>query len=128
LGYSRATYAKAATRFAGAVQKDCCILMTVTLNLKPEVQAKIVRQAAAEGKAVSDYLEKLIEETVDTEPRVLYSKEQLAKNQAALAMFDAWDREDETEDAEEIARRQAEWEEFKKGMNENHTSNRVIYP
>jgi uroporphyrinogen-III decarboxylase len=102
--------------------------MTVTLNLKPEVQAKIVRQAAAEGKAVSDYLEKLIEETVDTEPRVLYSKEQLAKNQAALAMFDAWDREDETEDAEEIARRQAEWEEFKKGMNENHTSNRVIYP
>jgi hypothetical protein len=102
--------------------------MTVTLNLKPEVQAKVVRQAAAKGTAISDYLEKLIEETVDTEPRVIYSQEQLTKNQAALAMLDEWDREDETDDAEEITRRQAEWEQFKKGMNENHTSDRIIYP
>jgi hypothetical protein len=102
--------------------------MTITLNLKPEVQAKVVRQAAAEGTAISDYLEKLIEETVDTEPRVIYSQEQLTKNQAALAMLDEWDREDETDDAEEITRRQAEWEQFKKGMNENHTSDRIIYP
>lgn len=102
--------------------------MTVTLNLNPGVKAKITQEAAAEGTGVSDYLEKMIEETVKPKPRVVYSQEQLAKNQAALAMLEEWDREDETDDPEEIARRRAEWEEFKKGMNENHTSDRVIYP
>ncbi len=102
--------------------------MTVTLNLKPEVEAEIAQKAAAEGTGVSDYLEKMIEETVKPEPHVVYSQEQLAKNQAALIMLEEWDREDETDDPQEVARRQAEWEEFKKGMNENHTSDRVIYP
>lgn len=102
--------------------------MTVILNLKPEVEAEIAQKAAAEGTGVSDYLEKMIEETVKPEPRVVYSQEQLAKNQAALAMLEEWDREDETDDPEEIARRQAEWEQFKEGMNESHTSNQIIYP
>ncbi len=102
--------------------------MTVTLNLKPEVEAQIAQKAAAEGTEVSDYLEKMIEHTIKPGPRVVYSQEQLAKNQAALAMLEEWDKEDKTDDPEEIARRQADWEEFKKGMNENHTSDRIIYP
>lgn len=102
--------------------------MTVTLNLKPEVEATIAQKAAAEGTGVSGYLEKIIERTVRPKPRVVYSQEQLTKNQAALAMLKEWDWEDETDDPEEIARRQAEWEEFRKGMNENHTSDRIIYP
>lgn len=102
--------------------------MTVTLKLKPEVEAQIAQKAAAEGTGVSDYLEKMIEEAVKPEPRVVHSQEQLARNQAALAMLEERGREDETDDPKEIARRQAEWEEFKKGMNENHTSDRVIYP
>jgi len=102
--------------------------MTVTLNLKPEVEAKIAQKAAAEGAEISDYLERMIEGTIKPGPPVVYSQEQLAKNQAALAMLEEWDREDETDDPEEIARRQVQWEEFKRGMNENHTSDRIIYP
>lgn len=43
-------------------------------------------------------------------------------------MLEEWCREDETDDPEEIARCQVQWEEFKKGMNENHTSSRVLLP
>ena len=102
--------------------------MTVTLNLKPELEAQITRKAEAEGTAIADYLERVIQETLESEPRVIYSQEQLAKNQAALAMLREWREEDKTDDPEEIARRHAEWEEFKKGMNEHHTSDRIIYP
>ena len=34
-------------------------------------------------------------------------------------MFDAWREEDETDDQEELARRDAEWETFKANMNAN---------
>ncbi len=101
--------------------------MTITLNLKPEVESVFTRKATAEGKPLPEYIEDLLEETVKQEPLV-YSQEQLAKNQAAIAMLERWDQEDETDDPEEIARRQADWEEFRKGMNEHHTSNRIIYP
>ena len=101
--------------------------MTITLNLKPEVESAFTRKATAEGKPLPEYIEGLLEETVKQEP-LIYSQEQLAKNQAAIAMLERWDQEDETDDPEEIARRQADWEAFKKGMNEHHTSNRVIYP
>lgn len=102
--------------------------MTVTLNLKPEVEAEIAQKAAAEGTGVSDYLEKMIEETVKPEPPAARPQTQWEKNQAALAVLRQWREEDKTDDPEEIARRQAELDEFKAAMNESHTSNRVIYP
>lgn len=101
--------------------------MAITLNLKPEVESVFTRKATAEGKPLPEYLEGLLEETVKQKP-FIYSQEQLARNQTAIAMLERWDQEDETDDAEEITRRQADWEKFKKGMNENHTSNRIIYP
>ena len=102
--------------------------MTVRLSLKPEVEAEIAQKAAAEGTGVSGYLEKTIEGIVVPNPATDRPQTQLAKNQAALAMLEEWDREDETDDPKEIARRQAEWAEFKKGMNESRTSNRVLFP
>ena len=102
--------------------------MTVTLSLKPKVEAEIAQKAAAEGTGVSDYLEKMIEETVKPGPRVVYSQEQLEKNQAALAMLRQWQEEDKTDDPEEVARRQVELDEFKQGMNESHTSSRILFP
>jgi len=102
--------------------------MTVTLNLRPEIETQIAQKAAAEGTALQEYIERLLEEAVKSPIPPLSPEEQRKKNQAAIAMLDEWDREDETDNPAEIARRQAEWEEFKKGMNENHTSNRIIYP
>ena len=102
--------------------------MTVTLTLKPEVEAQIAQKAGAEGTGVSDYLEKMIEETVRPEPRVVHPQTQQERNQAALAVLRQWREENKTDDPEEIARRHADWEEFKAAINESHTSNRIIYP
>ncbi len=102
--------------------------MIVTLDLEPQMEAQIAKNAAAHGVAVPDYLKTVIEGTVTPQPPGVHSQAQLAKNQEAIALLDQWDQEDATDDPEEIARHQAEWEEFKKGMNEAHTSNRIIYP
>lgn len=103
--------------------------MTVTLDLPPDMEAEISEEAAEKGQDLSHYLLSIIQGRVTSDkPRVIYSQEQLAKNQAALAVLRQWREEDATDDPEEIARRQAEWEEFKEGMNKAHTSDRVIYP
>ena len=102
--------------------------MTVTLNLKPEVEAEIAQKAAAEGTGISDYLEKMIEERVVPGPATDRLQAQLEKSQAALAMLRQWREEDKTDDPEEIARRQAELDEFKMAMNESHTSSRILFP
>ena len=99
--------------------------MTVTLNLKPEVEAEIAQKAAAEGTGVSDYLEKMIEETVKPEPRVATPtrRHSLRKIRRRLAVLRQWREEDKTDDPEEIARRQAELGGVQKAaMNESHTS------
>jgi hypothetical protein len=38
--------------------------MTITVDLKPEVQAELARQAASSGKPVEDYVVSLLEEAV----------------------------------------------------------------
>jgi hypothetical protein len=49
-------------------------------------------------------------------------------DQATLDLLAKWDAEDATDDPAEIARRQEEWEEFRKAMNEDSISGRPIYP
>ena len=98
--------------------------MTVTLDLKPEIEAEVTRQANAQGVALSEQID------LRRQPHLppLSAEAQKEKNQAAIELLNQWDDEDETDDPEEIARRQAEWEAFKTGMNQNHTSSRIIYP
>ena len=63
-------------------------------------------------------------------------EEGLAKpvpDQATLDLLEKWDREQATDDPEEIARRQKEVEEFMEGMNRNRLemegpNARKIYP
>ncbi len=102
--------------------------MTITPKLKPEVEAEAPHEAAAGDAVLQEYISKLIAETVKRQPPSLSPEEQRKKNQAAIDLLNQWDEEDKTDDPEEIARRQAEWEEFRLGMNAAHTSNRVIYP
>jgi hypothetical protein len=40
--------------------------MTVTLKLKPEVEARVVEQAATRGLPVEDFLESVIEESLNS--------------------------------------------------------------
>lgn len=38
--------------------------MTITLDIRPEVQAELARQAAAQGRAIESYAAALLEEVV----------------------------------------------------------------
>lgn len=38
--------------------------MTITVNIRPELQAELARQAAAEGRAIEAYAASLLEEAV----------------------------------------------------------------
>lgn len=42
--------------------------MTITINIRPEVQAALARQAAAQGSAVEAYAAELLEEAVQASP------------------------------------------------------------
>jgi len=46
---------------------------------------------------------------------------------ALREMFASWDVEDATDDPQEIARRQQEWEELKQALNANRTSGRKLF-
>lgn len=39
--------------------------MTITVDIRPEVQAELARQAASHGRAIEDYAAGLLEEAVD---------------------------------------------------------------
>ena len=42
--------------------------MTVTLNLKPEIEAGLLAQAQAAGMSLEDYLQQLVEKELSSEP------------------------------------------------------------
>ncbi len=102
--------------------------MTVTLSLKSKVEAEIAQKASTEGMALQEYIDKLIAEAAKRQPPPLSHEEQIAKNQAALAMLREWDEEDETDDPEEIRVVKRNGRKFMAAMNESYTSNRVLIP
>ena len=50
------------------------------------------------------------------------------RNQGAIDLLNQWSDEDATDDLNEMARREADWQDFKKGMNENSLSGRISCP
>ena len=95
----------------------------LTIVLPPETENRLEGEASRHGVAPADYARKLIEDG-------------LAKrnvDQVSIDLLDKWERENATDDPEEIARRQIEFEEFKGGMNRNRLemegpNSRKIYP
>jgi hypothetical protein len=100
--------------------------MTTTLRLKPK--AEPIPDALAGTVTLQEQIDTMIAEAIKRRAPSLSAKEQRKKNQAAIEMLDRWDEEDKTDDPEELARREAEWQEFKNGINENSLSGRIIYP
>ena len=47
---------------------------------------------------------------------------------AALALLDAWEKEDATDDREELEKRLSEWTSLEAAMNEGHSSQRILFP
>lgn len=91
--------------------------MTVTLDLEPELDSHLRALAEAQGLSVEQYLRRLIRDAVQTR-----------SGGAALELLQSWEREDETDDAEELARRRRDWEAFREAMNRSHSSHRTLFP
>jgi predicted DNA-binding protein len=81
----------------------------LTIALPPETETRLQVEALRQGVEVADYVKKLIENALP-KPEV---------DQATLDLLDRWDREQATDDPEEISRRQAEVKEFMESMNRN---------
>jgi hypothetical protein len=90
--------------------------MTVTIDLKPELEARLQEQARARALTLDDYVAKLVEEAAGA-----------AKNRAAMELLASWETEDATEDTAELEARRADWEALKAAMNEGRSSDRALF-
>ena len=100
--------------------------MTITTRSRPQAEAETTRPASE--PTLQERIGAIIAEAVRNAPPPLSAEEQQKKNQGAIDLLNQWREEDATDNPEELARREADWQEFKKGMNENSLSGRVIYP
>ena len=81
----------------------------LTFTLPPEVESRLEAEASRRGLPAAELVRKLIDDALPA-PKI---------DQATIDLLDRWERENATDDPEEIARRQIEFEEFKEGMNRN---------
>ncbi len=77
----------------------------LTITLAPEVETRLQDEARRQGMDVADYASKLLEDALP------------AHDQVTIDLLNKWESDTWTDDPAEIARRQVEFEEFKKGMN-----------
>ena len=79
----------------------------LTITLPEETEARLKKIASKRGElGPAEYALLFIENEltrIETDP--------------TLALFEQWEREQATDDPDEIARREKEWEEFKEEMN-----------
>jgi hypothetical protein len=85
--------------------------MNLTLEIPPELQTRLKTEAERRGMNEADFAKQLLDRNL---PPV-----SPAIDRATLDLLAQWDREDQTEDAEEIARRNRDFEELKEGLNRN---------
>jgi hypothetical protein len=95
--------------------------MTFTIDIDDRLKARLDEEARRRGVAAADYARQLIEQSLppgngDT------------PNRATLELLAQWDREDETSDPAEIARRRQELEDLNRALNDNRTSGRKLFP
>lgn len=61
--------------------------MSIIINVKPEVQAELARQAAAHGVQLEPYAASLLEEAAHTATAKTLTKDQLDRTLQELAQF-----------------------------------------
>ena len=81
----------------------------LTITLTPETESRLQAEASRRGLPPMDLVQKIIDDALPARK----------VDQATIDLLDRWEREQATDDPEEIARRQREAEEFMEGMNRN---------
>ena len=79
----------------------------MTFTIPPELEKQLKAQASRVGLNPDEYARQLIQQAVS----------HAQPDDATLKLLAQWRAEDETDDPQELARREAEWEEFKQAMN-----------
>jgi predicted transcriptional regulator len=97
-------------------------MMTLTIELTPETEARLKQEAERKGEPPADVARRLIENGLPSlapSPQYEYTK----------ALFEQWAKEDATDDPEEIAAAEHELAEFKARINSyrTETGERPIY-
>ncbi|HET6249381.1 MAG TPA: hypothetical protein VFE47_16915 [Tepidisphaeraceae bacterium] len=82
----------------------------MVIELSADAETRLKEVALRRGIAADQLVEELIREAA--------AKTQVRPGESTLALFDEWEREDATDDPQEIARRQAEFDELKRAMNQ----------
>jgi len=91
--------------------------MDLTITLPDDLAGELRREAERRGVEPSDYAAQLIQQHLPAAD--------LAKPLHAL--FSQWAAEDATNDPQELATRQQDWEQLKQGLNANRTSGRKLF-
>jgi len=91
--------------------------MTLALDLPPALLVRVEARAQERGLALAEYLAKLIEDALLSEP-----------NARAVSLLKAWEVEDATADPAELEARRDDWEATKTNLNESHSSARRLFP
>ena len=85
--------------------------MTLTILLDPELEQRLLKTALRKGLPPVDYALRLIAENL---PAV--DRGEIKPDLESIRFFERFEREDATDDPEEIARRQKEGEEFMQNL------------
>ena len=86
----------------------------MTIRLPNDIEDRLIAEAERRGVTPDEYATKLLGEQLPPAP-----KPQPQQRNSLEELFAQWEAEDHTDDPEEIARRQQEFEEFKQAMNQN---------
>jgi hypothetical protein len=105
-------------------------LMTLTIELSASAERMLESAAKRRGIAPADYARLLLERSL---PPVADIEPLEVDNDPTLKLLEQWAEEERTDDPEEIARREREFEAFKKAMNQNRLDSdgpnaRIPYP
>jgi hypothetical protein len=97
---------------------DTIGIMVINIDIDPNTQERLRKEAERSGVDVAEYARKLIESALPPERPATSLGE----------LFGRWEAEDATADPAVLADRQREWEEFKRGLDAARTSNRKLVP
>lgn len=86
--------------------------MTLTLKLPPDVEERLVAEAQQRGLATEDYALELLQRQLSPEEKRL----------KMMSLLQAWREEPEDEGEQEA------WESFVRGLDENRSSARKLFP
>ena len=90
----------------------------LTITIPPEMETGVKREAERLGVGTDEFVRGLVAKALPGDDAEALASQARA-NQSTIALLAAWEKETATDDPAEIARREAEFVEFKRAMNRN---------